>query len=197
MLMNRIIGAFTFRREVFAEVESDTSFTQTAWLLVAVVAFLNALGARAGAIRESFFGWLVGALIVAVFAVIGFAVAAWVMAFVGKSVFHADVTFDEVVRTVGLAYVWNLVGLLGIIGGFSVALACVIAPLQFVGFILGLAASLLALKEALDLEWVQVLITVVIGWIVIFVINMIAAFIVGLFGLGVAGVSGLFSKASL
>ena len=44
MLIERIIGAFTFRKEVYAEVERDTSFTNTAWVLVAVVALLNQLG---------------------------------------------------------------------------------------------------------------------------------------------------------
>ena len=39
MLMNRIIGAFTFRRGVYAEVEKDQAFTTTAWILVIVVAF--------------------------------------------------------------------------------------------------------------------------------------------------------------
>ena len=47
MLINRIIGAFTFRKGVYAEVEEDTSFTTTAWILVAVVAFLNQLGSAA------------------------------------------------------------------------------------------------------------------------------------------------------
>ena len=57
MLMNRIIGAFTFRKGVYAEVESDTAFTQTAWLIVAVVAFLSALGSAASG-GPSFVNWL-------------------------------------------------------------------------------------------------------------------------------------------
>ena len=44
MLVERIIGAFTFRRQVYADVEQDTKFTMRDWLLVAVVAFLNQLG---------------------------------------------------------------------------------------------------------------------------------------------------------
>jgi hypothetical protein len=44
MLMNRIIGAFSFRREIFREVEQDTAFTSTAWLIVGVVSLLNQLG---------------------------------------------------------------------------------------------------------------------------------------------------------
>jgi hypothetical protein len=44
MLMNRIIGAFSFKREIFREVEQDTAFTSTAWLIVVVVSLLNQLG---------------------------------------------------------------------------------------------------------------------------------------------------------
>lgn len=193
MLMDRIIGAFTFRREVYADVERDTSFTQTAWLIVAVVAFLNALGGNARLLTDNFLGWLLGAVVSTIFAVIGFAVAAFVMSWVGKTIFQAQVTFDEVVRTVGLAYVWNVIGLLGIVGGFSVALACLISPLTLIGIVLGFAASLIALKEALDLEWLQVIITVVIGWIVIFLVNLIAGIFLGLLGLSAAGLAGMFN----
>jgi len=44
MLTNRIIRALSFQRDVYAEVEQDTSFTNTAWVLVIVVGFLNQLG---------------------------------------------------------------------------------------------------------------------------------------------------------
>ena len=33
MLTERIMGAFTFRKGIYAEVEQDASFTSTAWLL--------------------------------------------------------------------------------------------------------------------------------------------------------------------
>ena len=45
--MDRIIGAFTFRKGVYAEVEHDASFTTTAYIIVAIVAILNQLGANA------------------------------------------------------------------------------------------------------------------------------------------------------
>ena len=35
MFLDRIIGALTFRPGIYKEVEKDTSFTTTAWLLVA------------------------------------------------------------------------------------------------------------------------------------------------------------------
>ncbi len=46
MLANRIVGAFLFRRQVYADVEKDASFTGAAWAVVAVVTFLSQLGAR-------------------------------------------------------------------------------------------------------------------------------------------------------
>jgi len=52
-LQERIIGAFTFRTQVYEDVEADTSFTQTAWIIVAVTSFLNQLGSRANVIGAS------------------------------------------------------------------------------------------------------------------------------------------------
>ena len=57
--------------------------------------------------------------------------------------------------------------------------------------ILGLASWLIAVKEALDLEWGQTIITVVIGWIVQFVISIAAGVVLGLMGL-TAGVAAGF-----
>jgi hypothetical protein len=172
MLVERIIGAFTFRKEVYAEVEKDASFTTTAWILVVVVAFLNQLGANA---RGNLVGWLLGAVVGTIIAVIAFAVGALVINWVGRAVFNADVTFDELVRTLGLAYVWQVVGIIGVVAAFSATLSCVLAPLLFVAWILMMIAWFLATKEALDLEWVQTIVTVVIGWIAYFV----AAFAIG------------------
>ena len=125
MLTDRIIGAFIFRKGVYAEVEADTSFTSTAWILVVVFAFLNQLGSYAS---ENLFDWLIGTAIGTLTAVIAFAVAAVVMNWVGKALFKAEVTFDELVRTMGLASVWTVVGVLGVIAAFSTALSCLLGP---------------------------------------------------------------------
>jgi hypothetical protein len=190
MLTQRIIGAFTFRKGVYAEVEKDTSFTQTAWIIVAVVAFLNQIGSNASG---NLVNWLVGALGGTIFAVVGFAVAAWVINWVGKTVFKADVTFDEMVRTLGLAYVWQVVGVFGILSAFSAALSCVLAPIMVIAAILLVVAWFIAAKEALDLEWLQTIITVILGWIALIVIVLIGGAILGLLGFGVASIGGLLS----
>ncbi|NIN67197.1 MAG: hypothetical protein GTO63_21360, partial [Anaerolineae bacterium] len=77
----------------------------------------------------------------------------------------AEVTFEELVRTLGLAYVWNVVGVLGVLTAFSEALRCVLAPALIVSAILMVIAWFVATKEALDLDWVQTIITVILGWI--------------------------------
>ena len=188
MLTERIIGALTFKREVYADVENDTSFTQTAWLIVVVVAFLSQLGARAAA-SEGFISWILSTIISTVFAVLAFAVGAFVVSWVGKQLFQADVSFEEMVRTLGLAYVWQAVGVLGILG-FVPALGCLLAPVAIAAAIAGFVAWLFAAKEALDLEWGQTAVTVIIGWVVVFVIMMIAGAVLGIFGLAAAGVRG-------
>lgn len=192
MLMDRIIGAFTFKKGVYSEVEHDTKFTQTAWLLVALVALLSQLGAQSSTVQSAgFLNWLLTSLLSAVFAVVGFGLAAFVISWVGKGMFNADVSFEEVVRTLGLAYVWNLVGFLGVVGALSPVLTCVVTPVVCIGALLSLVAWLFAVKEALDLEWLQTVITVIIGFIVIFIINTIAGMILGIFGLSVAGLGSL------
>jgi len=189
MLTERIMGAFTFRKGIYAEVEQDTGFTQTAWLLVAVVSFLSQLGSNASG---EFVNWIVSAVVGTVFAVAGFAVGAFVISWVGKSFFNADVTFEEMVRTLGLAYVWNVVGFIGIVSAFSGALSCVLAPVMIIAAIATAVAWFVAAKEALDLEWGQTIITVILGWIALFIIMAISGVVLGVMGFGAAAVGGMF-----
>ncbi len=188
MLTDRIIGAFTFRSGVYREVEEDSAFTQTAWLLVIVVAFLSQLGSSAS---DNLVNWLIGAVVGTIFAVIGFAVGAFVINWVGRTVFNADVTFNELVRTLGLAYVWRIVGVVGVLSNFSDALACLLAPAFFIAGIMGLISWFVATKEALDLEWVQTIVTVILGWIALFVIMLIAGVVLAALGLTAAALGGL------
>jgi len=97
------------------------------------------------------------------------------------------------VRTLGLAYVWNIIGFLGIIGLISPGLACVAGPISFIAGIAGLVSWFLAAKEALDLEWPQTIGTVLIGWVASFIIAMIAGAILGVFGIAGAGIGSALS----
>lgn len=162
MLTERIIGALTFRRGVYAEVEADKTFTATAWILVLIFALLNQLGSYAS---QSIFDWLVSAGIGTLTAVAGFAIAAAVISWVGRGSFRAEVTFDELVRTLGLASVWTAVGVLGVIATFSDALSCILGPVIVISWIALVVAWFVAVQEALDLSWGKTIITVIAGFI--------------------------------
>jgi hypothetical protein len=190
MLVDRIMGAFTFRKGVYAEVEKDTSFTTTAWILVVVVAFLNQLGSFASSTD-----WLIAAILGTISAILGFAVGVLVINWVGRTVFNADVSFDELVRTLGLAYVWNVIGVFGILGLLGEGMGCVLGLIMFVAWILMMIAWFRAAKEALDLEWVQTIVTVILGWLALVVITIvIGGLVLGIFGLGAAVMGGIFGS---
>jgi hypothetical protein len=191
MLMDRIVGAFTFRRQVYADVESDTSFTPTAWILVVVVSLLSELGTAAGA--GSFGGWLLAAFGGTIAAVAGFALAAFVISALGKALFQADVNFEEMVRTLGLAYVWSVVGFVGVVAGIIPGLGCVLTPLLCVVPILQLISWFIAAQEALDLDTGQTLVTIILGLIAQWIVRVIASVMMGAMGLAAAGIGSLLS----
>lgn len=191
MLMNRIMGAYMFRKEVYAEVEKDESFTSTAWMLIAVFSFLSQIGSQTGVLASrGAVGWIIAAIVGTVFAVLGFALSAFVISWVGKTFFQADVNFGEVVRVLGLASVWQIVGFVGILSAVSAGLVCILSPLLIVGGLLSLAAWLVAVKEALDLDWTKTIITVIIGFIVNWIILAVAGVVLGVLGFGAAAALG-------
>jgi hypothetical protein len=182
MLTKRIIGAFTLRKSVYAEVEKDTSFTTTAWILVVVVAFLSQLGSFASSSEP--LGWLIGAIVGTILAFIGFVVGALVVNWAGRIIFKADVRFNELVRTLGLAYVWQVVGILGLPIAFLDVFSGELYMIEVLATVMLIISWLVAAKEALDLGWLQTGFTVLLGWIAQFLITtFITAFVLGLLGL--------------
>jgi hypothetical protein len=173
-LGERLIGALTFRTQVYEDVEKDPTFTQTAWIIVAITGFLNQLGSR---------GNLISALIGTIFAVVGFYALTWVVSWVGQKLFNATVTPDELFRTLGLANIWSAFGVLGFfLGGLGVTIA-------FIAGLVGLAAMFVAAKSALDLDWAQTIVCVIIGWLVLFAILFVAGLVLSALGLAVGAVT--------
>jgi hypothetical protein len=182
MLANRIMGAFTLRKSVYAEVEQDTSFTSTAWILVVVVAFLSQLGSFASS--SELIGWLIGAIVGTILAIIGFVAGVLVINWAGRIIFKADVRLNELVRTLGLAYVWQVVGVLGIPIAFFDIFSSELYMIEVLAVVMLIISWLVAAKEALDLGWLQTGVTVLLGWIAQFLITtFITAFVLGLLGL--------------
>jgi hypothetical protein len=191
-MIEKIMGAFTFKPGVYAEAKKDTGFTGSAWLIVVITAILNSIGTSAAASHGRFWVWLVGALVAAVFAVGGFALACFVIAWVGKAVFNTTASFNEIVRPLGLARVWHILGVLGLLALISPALGCVTGIFSLAAGILGFIAWLIAAREALGLEWPQTIATVVLGMIVVILVSVISGVVLGAFGLVTAALLGAF-----
>ncbi|MDO9546014.1 MAG: YIP1 family protein [Pelolinea sp.] len=183
-MIERIIKVFTFKNEVYKEVEEDASFTPTAWVIVAVVAFLSQLGANAALVHVDGGSWLMGTITGTITAVLGFALGCFAISWAGKTIFKADVSFEEMVRMLGLANVWSIIGFVGILGAISPTLVCITGPFALIAAFAGLAAWFIAAKEALDLEWPQTIGAVIIGWVISSVIAILLRNLIGgLFGM--------------
>jgi hypothetical protein len=189
MLTERIIGALTFRRGVYAEVEADKAFTATAWILVVIFAFLNQLGSHAS---QSIFDWLVSTGIGLLTAIAGFAIAAAVISWVGRRRFGSEVTYDKLVRTMGLASIWTAVGFLGIIAAFSHALSIILGPVIVISWVALVVAWFVAVHEALDLTWGKTIFTVIIGFIPWAFIMVLTGVVLSLLRLTANGFGSLF-----
>jgi hypothetical protein len=181
-----MVEAVMLRRRVYAEVEGDDGFTATAWLLVIVIGFVNQLGSYAS---EDVTVWLGRSATGTVSVVVGFAVAASVISWVGRTVFRSEVKFPGLVRTLGLAYVWRLVGVVGAVG-VSPGLGWLAVVGRVVSEVLGLVAWFIAAREALDLRWSQTVATVLVGWALLLL--MMSGTGLLFLGLSVAMSGGLF-----
>ncbi len=191
-MIEKIIGAFSFKPGVYAEVKKDAGFTGSAWMIVTITAILNSIGTAAAVSHFRFEVWLVSALFAAVFAVLGFGLACFVISWVGKTVFNTTASFDEVVRPLGLARVWHIVGVIGIAALITPALGCVTGIFSLAAAVLGFIAWLIAVREALGLEWPQTIATVVLGTMVVTVVTLIAGMVLGAFGLAMPSILGVF-----
>jgi hypothetical protein len=83
-----------------------------------------------------------------------------------------------------------VIGVIGILSAFSEALSCLLAPAMIIAVLLMVVAWFIAAKEALDLDWGQTIVTVILGWLALIAIRVVAALILGLLGLGAAAVGG-------
>jgi len=70
----------------------------------------------------------------------------------------------------------------GVFGGFL--------PLLCIGSILGFASWFIAAREALDLETGQTIITVLIGWVVVFLVTAVAGIVLGFLEIGASAIAG-------
>ena len=132
-------------------------------------------------LRGNFGGALIGLIVGVILAVASYYVWAYIVQFVGKSMFNGQATVPQLLRTLGYAYGPTALGALSFIW-------CVGPLIALVGSIWSLVCGFFAVRETHRLSDGQAIITVVIGWLVIMVISALVGLI---FGFGLLGAGSL------
>jgi hypothetical protein len=170
-MLDRIIRIIKLDFPVFKDIESDPNATTEAAIVVTAASVLSAIGSAAGS-HSPILAFISGVL----GGVIGWLAWSYVSYLAGRVLFQSKGELPGVLRVVGYANAPQLLGILKVIPcvGWIGALA---------GAILSLIASIMAIREGLDLETGQAIIVAVAGWIALAVV---AAIIGVIFGVGAA-----------
>jgi hypothetical protein len=161
-MIERIVRAIRLDWTVFREIAEDQHAMQEAAIIVVIVTFLSAVGS--GIAASSFLvGFLVSWLVEILVFWIGWAVITY---FVGTALFKGKTDIPEMMRVLGYAKAPVLLGIFRFIPcvGWIIALA---------GWILSLIAGVLAVREAMDFDTGNAIITVVISWVVALIVYLI------------------------
>lgn len=185
-MVDRILRAIRLDASVYREVAEDESSMSQAAIIVLVVTLMSAIGAFIGALitdvgfGKAVLGFFMEFLISGI--LIGWIGWAALTFFVGTSLFKGRTDIPEMMRVLGFASAPSLLGFFGFIPcvGWLVALA---------GWILSLIAGFIAVREAMEFETGDAIVTIVISWIIALVIRLVIA---AIFGVGSAVVSGIF-----
>jgi len=171
-IQDRVIGAMQLKVATFEEVEHDQTATGQAALVVLAGAISGGLGT----------GRLTGVVLGAVLGLAGWAIAAYVLMFVGTRLLpgkNTEADFGQLARTIGFAQAPYLLGILGIIPILGYLI-------RFALWIWVLVAMVIAVRQALDYEdTTRAVLVCLIAWAIMFVMTMIVAMV----GVGTAVVN--------
>jgi len=181
-MLNRVIRAAQLDEGLFREVEADPSLNQEALLVVVIVSAVSGLGAFLGGLLNGRLGAAVLGLITAVvLGVVNYYIWSYVTHFIGTNLFSGTAEPGELLRVLGYASGPRALSVLGFI-------PCLGGLISLGASIWALVAGFFGVREALDLETTETLVTVAIGWVLIFFINLLVSGIIGVgtLGLGTA-----------
>lgn len=171
-MFNRIMGVFRLDTNTFEAIESDSSATSQAAIIVAIVALLASLGSGFGSIigggnfLTSFFTTLVWTFV-------GWLLWSVVSYFVGTTFFGGKATLNEMIRVIGFAYAPQFLSIIPCVG-------------WVIGGIWSLIAGFIAIRQGLDLDNVKAALTVLVGFVFFVVGNILLGILLG-------GITALFS----
>jgi hypothetical protein len=161
-VVDRIMRAIRLDWTVFREIAEDQAAMSQAAIIVAVVTFLSALGS--GIASDNFFLTFVVSWILEI--IVGWILWAVITYFIGTALFKGKTDVPEMMRVLGYAKAPVLLGLFQFI-------PCVGWLFALAGWLLSLVAGVIAVREAMEFDTGNAIVTVLISWVVALVINMV------------------------
>ena len=176
LIFKRIMRAALLDKEFYKEVEADPSLNQEALMIVVAVSVITGLGSfLAGLIAGKPGAALLALIVTSGIGVANYYIWAYVTHFIGTNLFAGDADPGELLRVLGYASAPRLLGLLGFI-------PCIGPLIAIAGAIWALVAGFYGVREALDLDTTETLITVFLGWLAVMIITSIVNRIFGFTG---------------
>jgi hypothetical protein len=177
--IERVIGAIRLDPATYEEVEHDTDATWQAALVVAVVAILSGVGSSGGRTGDLIGGVVAAVIVWAIFALFAYLVGVHLLR--GP---ETSATFGEVLRALGFSYAPSLFAILGLVPGIGGLIVFIVA-------IWSLIASVIALRQALEVSTGRAVAVAVVAFLAIIVVLVLIATV---FGISLVAIDSLTSR---
>jgi hypothetical protein len=187
-MINGIIRAIKLDSAFYEEVEQDPSYDRDS---LAVVILASLLGGIGGLISMAMSGNILQAIIAFVVTVVltlvGFFLWVWIATFVGTKLFKGTGKFENVKRAMGFAYAPQLLNILSFI-------PCLGGIIGLVAWVVSVIAGVKAVRQALNQDNTNAILTVVVSAIVVFIITAAIGAVFAAIGIGAAAVTGALNQ---
>lgn len=200
-MIDQLMGVITLKAPTYRQIADDKSLTTTAAIIVIVSIVVGSffqglvqIAPTGTSSSISIVGAIVGAIVGLIIGVIGWVVGAWILAYVAKTFFQGKTDTGEMLRVTGYVHVFNLVGILTILGAITPALLCIAGLVGFVAAILRLIGYVIGVREAAEFSTVNAIITAIIAAVIEFVIVAVIGGTILVFVLAAVGVAGGFQS---
>jgi|GraSoiStandDraft_9_1057307.scaffolds.fasta_scaffold20218_3 hypothetical protein len=157
-MSDRMMRAARLDPQVYEELEHDLTATGQALTVVVVVAVASGIGHALGEILGGHPGAALGGFIAGIVtALLGWAVWSFLAYIIGTKLFGGIATYGELLRTIAFAQspgVLNILNFIPILGGL----------LSLVVGLWILAATIIAMRQALDFDTTKAVLTAIVGF---------------------------------
>ena len=169
-LVDRLKGVVMFKAPVYKAIAEDTTATNNSAMIVIVVSVI------VGLISGVFSGNLIGGLLIQVLSgVVGWAFSSWLTAFVAKKFFNGNTNTGEMLRVFGHSYIFQLVGVIPVIG-------------PIIGSVLQAIGNFFGVREAAEVDNTKAIIIVIVAAVAALIIGFVLAAIAAAIGFGAGAI---------